>query len=264
MEEFRPPERLIFGSVADVYQQSRPDYPTEAVRWLTGPGRARVLELGAGTGKLTGVLAGLGHQVIATDPSAPMLAELRKAVRDVATLQAAAERIPLASSSVDVVAAATAFHWFEADTALPEIARVLRPDGVLALAWNLRDESVPWVRRLGTLMGHDSLDPTPSDVLAGTGLFAPVEYKRFRFWQPVDRQSLLGLVRSRSYVAAMPEDERAGLLERVAALYDEYGRGHDGMLLPYLTECFRARVTGLANYRRDQEPLTEGLLIDFT
>lgn len=259
-----PPERLIFGTVADVYEKSRPGYPVEAVRWLAGPGRARILELGAGTGKLTAALAGLGHQVVATDPSAPMLSQLRTAVPGVATLQAAAERIPLASSSVDVVAAGTAFHWFDPDLALPEIARVLHPDGVLSVVWNTRDESVPWVRRLSALIGAETKAYEASDVLATTELFAPVEQRRFRFWQQVDRQSLLGLVHSRSYVAVLPEDERSALLARVAELYDEYGRGHDGMLLPYITECLRARVTGLANYRREfPEPPTEGLLIDF-
>ena len=259
-----PPERLIFGQVADVYQRSRPGYPLEAVRWLTGLGRARVLELGAGTGKLTAPLVELGHQVVATDPSSEMLQQLRAAVPAATTIQAAAERIPLASSSVDVVAAGTAFHWFDPDTAVPEIARVLRPEGVVSLVWNFRDESVPWVRRLTSIMGPESLQKDPSDALASTGLFAPAEHRTFRFWQRIDRPSLIGLVESRSYVAIMPADERAELLGRVGELYDEYGRGHDGMLLPYTTECFRARVTGLANYRREYpEPPTEGLLIDF-
>jgi SAM-dependent methyltransferase len=179
-------------------------------------------------------------------------------------VQAVAERIPLASSSVDTVVAGQAFHWFETDLALAEIARVLRPGGTLALVWNLRDETVPWVRRLGRLIGSEPPED-PTEVLEESGLYDGIEHHTFRHWQEVQRDSLIGLVRSRAAVADLPDDERAALLDRVGELYDDYGRGHDGMLLPYHCEAFRCRVSGLANFRREQDPpADDGLLIDFS
>ena len=252
-----------FGGIADVYERARPGYPIDAVRWLAGESPARVLDLGSGTGKLTTDLVRLGHQVIAADPSAPMLRRLRDTVPKASPMQSNAESIGLATSSVDVVVAGQAFHWFDPGDALPEIARVLRPGGTLALVWNLRDESVPWVRRLSALIGAedwtDLVDPVQE-----SDLFGEVEHKRFRFWQPVDREGLLGLVRSRSYVATMGEAERGELLAKVGTLYDHYGRGADGMLLPYITECYRARISHAVHLRdRFGGPDDDGLLIDF-
>ncbi len=253
-----------FGGIADVYERTRPGYPEEAVRWMAGSSPGRVLELGAGTGKLTGTLLTLGHSVLATDPDARMLKPLRKRLKGTPVAQAKAEQLPLASSSVDTVVAAHAFHWFEPEPALAEIARVLRPGGTLAVAWNLRDESVPWVRRLSRLIGSERHED-PTELLEDSGLFDGIEHHTFRHWQEVQRDSLLGLVESRSRVADMPEDERSALLTKVGELYDDYGRGHDGMLLPYRCEAFRCRVSGLANFRREQDPpFDDGLLIDFS
>jgi SAM-dependent methyltransferase len=262
-ESSRMQRSRSFGGVADVYERARPSYPIDAVRWLSGVAPARVLDLGSGTGKLTADLVGLGHEVIAADPSAPMLRRLRDAVPEAYPMQSDAESIGLATASVDVVVAGQAFHWFDPGDALPEIARVLRPGGTLALVWNFRDESVPWVRKLSAVIGAEDwtglVDPvTESD------LFRELEHKRFRFWQPVDRDGLLGLVRSRSYVATLGEAERGDLLAQVGALYDHFGRGADGMLLPYVTECYRASVTGAANLMdRFRGPDDDGLLIDF-
>jgi SAM-dependent methyltransferase len=252
-----------FGGVADVYERARPSYPIDAVRWLSGEAPARLLDLGSGTGKLTADLVGLGHQVIAADPSAPMLRRLRDTVPEAAPMQSNAESIGLATSSVDVVVAGQAFHWFDPGDALPEIARVLRPGGTLSLVWNLRDESVPWVRKLSAVIGAedwtDLVDPVRE-----SDLFGEVEHKRFRFWQPVDREGLIGLVRSRSYVATLGESERGELLAQVGRLYDHYGRGADGMLLPYITECYRSRVSAATNLKdRFGGPDDDGLLIDF-
>ena len=184
MEESTGPARLVFGEVADAYDRARPGFPAEAARWLVGAEHARVLELGAGTGKLTVELAGQGHQVFATDPSAPMLAHLRRAVPGAWVAQAAAEAVPVNTSAVDVVVAAQSFHWVDHSVAVPEIARLLRPGGALGLVWHHRDESVPWVRRLSELMGSagsEQLDEGPSTTLLRSGLFGVVEHHRFRF-----------------------------------------------------------------------------------
>jgi len=144
---------LSFGGVADAYERGRPTYPDDAVTWLLGEQPAIVLELGAGTGKLTRVVARLGHDVHATDPDEAMLAVLEREVPGIRTAVGGAEEIPLPDSSVDAVIAGQAFHWFDLDRALPEIARVLRPGGRVCLLWNLRNEKIPWVRRLGALIG---------------------------------------------------------------------------------------------------------------
>jgi SAM-dependent methyltransferase len=231
-----------FGGVADAYELGRPSYPTEAVAWMLGDPAQVVLELGAGTGKLTGVIAALGHDVHATDPDPAMLAILERQLPGVRTAQASAEEIPLADGSVDVVVAAQAFHWFDLDRALPEIARVLTPGGRICLVWNARDEKIPWVRRLGALIGTQDQLRDPAEALIFSELFGFVEDRAFTHWQTIDRRSIRDLVLSRSNVAVLGEQERAAKLDEVLAFYDEFGRGMDGMQLPYVTKCYRADV----------------------
>lgn len=240
---------LSFRSVAEVYDRARPAYPTEAAEWLVGSREpAVVVELGAGTGKLTEALLAAGHQVVATDPLTEMLGRLRRRAPAARAVAATAEAIPLPSRYADVVVCAQSFHWFDHAVALPEIARVLRPGGALAMVWNTRDEGIPWVRRLSRLI--DPSDPVsstgPGDEIvepaAASEEFGEVERRDFRFWQDLRRDDLLDLVRSRSNVATMAEAERTEVLGRVGDLYDEYGRGPDGMRLPYLTRCYRTVV----------------------
>jgi SAM-dependent methyltransferase len=246
-----------FGPVAERYHRGRPAFPRDAARWLAGADPTTVLELGAGTGKLTAELVALGHDVHATEPDADMLAVLRRTLPDVPTSQAPAEEIPLADRSVDVVVVAQAFHWFDHDRALPEIARVLRPGGHLALTWNLRDERIPWVRKLGTLLGSPGSETTDStQALVQSDLFGFVEEKDFHFWQGVDRDSILDMAASRSYVATLDDEAREAKLAEVLAFYDDYGRGMDGMQLPYDCRCYRARVIDRPD-RGDPEPEDE-------
>lgn len=231
-----------FGGVADAYERGRPTYPAEAVTWMLGEHPLTVLELGAGTGKLTRVLTALGHDVHATDPDEAMLAVLERQVPGVRTATAGAEEIPLPDRSVDAVVAAQAFHWFDLDRALPEIARVLRPEGRVCLLWNHRNEKIPWVRRLGALIGTQEQLRDPAQALIFSELFGFVEDQRFNHWQTIDRESIQDLVLSRSNVAVLDADGRAAKLAEVLAFYDDYGRGMDGMQLPYVTHCYRAHV----------------------
>src|SRR3954453_4942301 len=194
-----------FAGVADAYDRARPTYPREAAAWLVGAEHAPLLQLGAGSAKLTKQLQALGHRVLATDPLPAMLAHLVTRLPHTHAVVAAAEHIPLRARSVDVVVGAQAFHWFDLDRALPEIARVLRPGGHLALVWNLRDERIPWVRRLGALIGTQEQQNAPTHALLSSHLFGFVETTTFRFWKPLDRERLRDLVRSRSNIATMPE-----------------------------------------------------------
>jgi ubiquinone/menaquinone biosynthesis C-methylase UbiE len=269
----QPSRARSFGSVVDAYDRARPSYPREAAAWLVGEQPTTVLELGAGTGKLTELLVDLGHDVHATDPDEQMLARLREHLPDVRTSVAAAEDVPAPDASYDVVVAAQAFHWFDHDRALPEIARVLKPGGRLAVVWNQRDERIPWVKRLGRIIGAQ--DQFRSDeVLVTTPHFGFVEDHAFRHWQIVDRRSIQDLALSRSNVAVLDEDERAAKLGEVLAFYDEYGRGMDGMQLPLQASCYRATVVDRpqAETRSEHEPEapvtddgadSDVLLIDF-
>lgn len=258
-----------FGDVADAYADHRPGYPDEAVRWLVGTSPGRVLELGAGTGKLTAAIAGIGHDVVAVEPSAEMLRHVRRHTPAAHTVVARAEHIPLAASSVDVVVAAQAFHWFDQEQALPEIARVLRPGGVLSLVWNNGDLTVPWVKKVFALIGLTAAG-VGDDPVEGSDLFSSSEAAVFRHWQQLHRGSLVGFVASQSRTAVMAPGERDDLLVKVGELYDSYGRGPDGMLMPWKCHAYRARVSVLSNVSRasakDAGPsdgLDGGLLIDF-
>lgn len=260
-----------FGLVADAYARARPSYPDAAVTWLTGARGIRVLELGAGTGKLTAQLTALGHRVVASDPSEEMLRRLVSTVPRASALRARAECIPLRGRSADAVLAAQSFHWFDPEPALREVARVLRTGGTLGLVWNRRDERVPWVRRLGRIIGSSPDLADPRGAIDESGMFATVETSTYRFWQPHTRTSLRELVLSRSAVAMLDAPQREPVLAQVDALYDDYGRGPDGMLLPYVTTAFRTTVLPWAapqepaRSARSQPPAdpTESLLIDF-
>ncbi|MFN8195479.1 MAG: class I SAM-dependent methyltransferase [Nocardioidaceae bacterium] len=250
-----------FGRVADAYDRGRPTYPLDAASWLVGKKGATVLELGAGTGKLTARLVELGHDVHATDPDEAMLDLLRERVPGARVSSTSAEEIPLGDRSVDVVVAAQAFHWFDHDRALPEIARVLRPGGHLALVWNQRDERIPWVRRLGRIIGTQEQLRDPAEVLVNSKLFGFVEQKEFKTWQDVNRETILDLVLSRSNVLALSEEDRAAKLAEVLAFYDDYGRGMDGMQLPYVVSCHKAVVVDRIDETDDDASSGEGISI---
>ena len=238
-ERVRASRAAAFGEVADTYARSRPAYPVEAVRWMIGTTPRRVLDLGAGTGRLTEVVAAEGHRVLAVDPSVQMLTHLAGRLATPA-VAGGAEQLPVRDLSFEAVVVGQAFHWFDPDRAIPEIARVLRPGGVVAMVWNQRDETVPWVRRLSRVIGAEPDTPDPRAVLGLSGLFAPVDTKRFRIWQQLDRQGLLDLVSSRSYVATLGASEREKMLVDVGELYDAYRGDQLGMQMPYETLCFRA------------------------
>lgn len=215
---------------ADAYERGRPSYPPEAITLLTaelelGPGR-RVLDLGAGTGKMTALLAATGADVVAVEPVAAMRERLVARLPGVEALEGTAEAIPLPRGSVDAVVVAQSFHWFEAPVALAEIARVLRPHGGLALVWNSRDVRTPWVARInelirwnsGTIPTYDAGDERWEDVIARCGEFSVLHLRELPYEQLVDEDTLVDRVASTSYVATMPEEERMTLLAEVRAV----------------------------------------------
>jgi SAM-dependent methyltransferase len=255
-----------YGPVAAAYAAHRPSYPADAVRWLVGERPARILELGAGTGKLTATLCELGHDVVATDPQPEMLAELRRGVPMARPVLAKAENIPFPSSSVDVVIAGQAFHWFDQDRALPEIARVLRPGGTVALVWNTGDARVPWVRKVNELIGHQA-DVDGTDPFVHSDIFVTTERTSIKHWQPFRKDTLIGFVESTSHAAVLNASEAADLRERAGQLYDSYERGPDGLMMPWVAHCYRGRVAGLASTPLESLPANaddETVVISFS
>jgi SAM-dependent methyltransferase len=229
-----------FAKVADAYERGRPGYPDEAVRWLVGDEPRDVVDLGAGTGKLTRSLVALGQRVTAIEPLAEMLEHIPEAAPGAAAILGNAEVIPLPDAYADVVTAAQAFHWFDHAVALPEIARVLRPRGRLALVWNTRDDREAWVAELSATIGSETIEHGDAEQpIAASGLFEPVEREEFSWSQRLDRAGLRDLVLSRSYCAAREPAEREEILERVGAIFDDHASAGE-IELPYVTECYRA------------------------
>ena len=235
--------------MADAYERARPGYPDDAVRWLAGDDPCDVVDLGAGTGKLTRSLVAHGHRVTAVEPLEEMLAQLRAAVPAAIAVLGSAESIPLPDASADVVTCAQAFHWFDQDAALREIARVLRPGGRIALVWNTRDDSQAWVAELtDTVIGGASsaraVSPRRPRTSTRAVSYGPVEHATFAHVQLLGRDALVELVRSRSHCAVLPEEERASRARRTSGRCSTR-TPRDGMLaMPYVTECFRASVPG--------------------
>ena len=221
---------LSFDLVAGEYERTRPDYPSALFDQLPLGADAAVLDLGAGTGKLTRVLARRYNDVTAVEPLANMRAMLERSVPGVTALPGSAERIPLDDGSVDGVFAAQAFHWFDKAVALPEIARVLRPGGVFAIVWNEGDDDLPdprpaeFAREVQVL--HDAAlmrwkdEPAWEDLLRDGGLFEDVHDRTFVTHDHVlDRPGILDNLRSVSWIAN--RDDREDVVARLGALLPE-------------------------------------------
>ncbi|MGH3344098.1 MAG: class I SAM-dependent methyltransferase [Carbonactinosporaceae bacterium] len=236
---------LSFGPVADAYELGRPDYPAAAIDFVLGEECRRAIDLGAGTGKLTSQLIERGLDVVAVEPLHEMLRYLRQALPGAGALCGTAEAMPVRDGWADAVTAAQAFHWFDPKEVLPEIARVLRPGGVLGVLWNLRDdERAPWVRELSAILGREGFSDAWQRDLRAYG-FGPAQHRRVAHEQVLDRPALIALSLSRSYVANRPPYERAEILREVERLWDRHPdlAGRERAVLPYLTHAFRARRT---------------------
>nr|WP_269204773.1 class I SAM-dependent methyltransferase [Motilibacter deserti] len=200
-----------------------------------------VVDVGAGTGKLSRVLSAAGAVVTAVEPD-PVMAEALRASGAAATVHVApAERLPVPDARADAVVAAQAYHWFDPQPFLREAARVLRPHGRLGLVWNRRDVRVPWVAELSQVLGNDGLDSAdPLGDLTASGLFGPVEQASFEHVQPLDAARLRDLVASRSYVSLLPEAEREEVLAAATAVHARAADADGIAPLRYVVLAFAA------------------------
>jgi SAM-dependent methyltransferase len=235
-----------YGRAAAAYERGRPGYPAAAVEFLAarlglGPGRT-VVDLAAGTGKLTRPLLASGADVVAVEPVAEMRAALPAGAR---ALEGTAEAIPLADASADVVTVAQAFHWFDVDAALAEIHRVLRGGGALVLVWNRRRMDDPLNRAIDELIapyrGH-----TPGlranvwrAAFERTDLFDEFEEQAFPNEQSLDADGLAARIASISFIAALDEAERADVIRAARAL-----AGDGRVTIPHDTEVMVSERLG--------------------
>jgi len=242
------PRRLTFGANADAYERARPAWPEAAARWLVPEDAELVVELGAGTGKLTRAVSALGTRVVAVEPDPRMLAVLHGLGLE--GVQGSAEGIPFGDGVADVVIAGSSLHWFELELALPEIHRVLREGGRFAFGWNHRDDRHPAVVRMGQAL-HAAQARTRgprwrsrdwSAELTAAGLFRDVEKAQFEHVHELPREALGDHLLSYSGVAALSEDERRPVFSEVAALLDsDESVSVDGRLrLPFVVTAYRA------------------------
>jgi len=255
--EYRHTHGSSFGTTAAAYAEYRPGYAEAAVRWALEPAGTRepprVLDLAAGTGKLTATLVRLGAEVTAVEPDPAMLAELRRELGSVRSLPGSAEDIPLPGASVDAVLVGQAMHWFDLDRAIPEIARVLTPGGVLAALWNVDDDRTGWVARLAEiskgksnvtlLRWRDSAARARQErvAAAGSGYFEPPETREFENGQRRTADSLLATIATHSNLLVLTEPDRARLLAQVREfLYAQPETATGEFVLPMVTAVLRA------------------------
>lgn len=239
-----------YGSAAEAYERARPGYSAGAVGrlvrelWIS-PG-STVVELGAGTGKLTRELAYTRARIVAVEPVDAMRRMFRSILPRVPVVGALAEALPVASGRVDAVAVGQAFHWFRAEAALEEIHRVLRPGGRLGLVWNIRDDSVEWVGALSRLIdSHVGSEPRYRsgawrESFSSSPRFSPLRMATYQTEQRIGVEGVVDRVASISYIAALPEEQRRLVAAEVRDLLAAHPdtRGQDELVILHRTDVF--------------------------
>ena len=253
-----PAAAVGFGRQAGSYAKVRPAYPAAVMETLTSllppTPDVHVCDLAAGTGILTRQLLDSGYRVTAVEPVGGMREELERqlAKAGVDILDGTAEHLPLDDRSVDAVTVGQAFHWFDPQPALTDIARVLKPGGVLLMVWNARDENVDWMRQWGDLVAdlgggrpyQDHRELLWEDVVAESGLFTPLEHLEVPQGQTGTPELVIERTRSTSFIATLPPERHQHALDAVAQLLATHPdtRGRDQITIPYNTQIYWCRL----------------------
>lgn len=240
-----------FDGVAEAYDRGRPDYPHEAVRGLLDAlgldDASVVIDLAAGTGKLTSqIVDHVGH-VLAIEPAEGMRALLSRRLPDVEARLGTAEEIPVGDGAVDAVLVAQAFHWFDGESALAEIHRVLRPGGGLGLLWNLPDVDDDLNVALAAIRApYRAGAPSASSLewkraLEQTTRFGPLDEFVVRNVQHLDEQGVVDRILSVSFIAGLDDEDRSRVEAQVRGAFTTAAGGADEVEIPYLTHAYWLR-----------------------
>ena len=250
-QSLHPAAQQGFSSAAELYQQARPDYPAAITPWLQQhlnlSEHARLLDLGAGTGKFLNYIQPLSQHITAVEPVAERLAELQKKHPHIETLAARSDNIPLNNQSIHAVFCAQSFHWFANRETLHEIARVLKPEGYLVLIWNQRDISVDWVNALANIV--NALEGDTPRYHSGEWRKAFEQQTTFQlsaettFKQPHQgtvEQVVSNRLLSTSFIAALPSAEQQRLKQQFEQIVEQYTEksAHDDIVFPYITHVY--------------------------
>ena len=240
-----------YQSAVERYERGRPSYPDDALSFIVqelGAAQGRtVVELGAGTGKFTELIAFTGASIVAVEPVPAMREALERNCPTVTVLDGTAEAIPADEASADAVVVAQAFHWFDGRRALPEIHRVLREGGRLGLIWNVRDEASDWSEKLTAIFDHLAPPDAPRyktgawrTAFEMTDLFGPLRHWVAYHVHRVTREAFIDRVMSVSYVASASAEDREHVLADVDELLatDPDLAGKDELVMPYRTDVY--------------------------
>jgi len=240
-----------FGREAETYERVRPSYPADAVAWLVDglglePGRV-VLDLAAGTGKFTRLLVPSGATVLAAEPVDGMRRRFLAAVPGVPVIGAVAEALPVARGALDAITVAQAFHWFDADRAFDEFARVLQLGGRVGLIWNARDRSSDWVNEVWSIMDRVEKRAPWRDhehwrdsALGARSAFGPLHAETFRHEQSISPEGVVDRIASVSHVAVLPPAERKRVLDEVRGVLTHHPdtRSRSELRIPYRVDAY--------------------------
>jgi SAM-dependent methyltransferase len=230
-----------FGEASEAYERGRPEYPADAVAWLLGDRPRTVVDLGAGTGKLTRALVGHADTIVAVEPDPVMRAALAARLPEVTVLEGTGEGMPLPDAYADVIVVGQAWHWIDPVRGSAESARVLRPGGCLGLVWNDRDESDPWVARLSAILEEFGTSPDADFEPHVDPPFGPLDTIAIPWVDDSTVDGVIDMVASRSYVIALDPERRASLIAQVSALAAEAADPSTGRVpVPYVTHGYRA------------------------
>jgi SAM-dependent methyltransferase len=245
-----PARALSFGAIAEDYDRFRPGPPVEAVRWIVPPHRHLAVDIGAGTGALTRLLVDAVERVVAAEPDLRMAALLARNVPGADVVSARAEELPLDTGIADAVVGASMWHWVDPERAAVEVARVLRPGGVLGLLWSGPDRTQPWVadvltaaRPQGNADAARGRRHRHDGGLPADAPFSEPETHTVEWSLPVTRSSLVELACTYSEFIILSENEKTARRQAVtdAVLAHQAGGADDEFVLPMRCQCWRAQ-----------------------